>query len=239
MSVKEFSEIIKFDYFRPYAGVGVFFSGQKALKFPKVPDPAPTREIPPERLPKAKRASLASGNQLTKGDYVRLVYFAFLGEGDILTVSFQTPYIDNNTARDWAFEKIKKLNALNMDAGEIIKFYNRDSEKRSRGLDQEFSRSSLTFFYICNRHMEFTKEKFSCVAMPGNPSPQKNPFQIIASTDSNFFALYNLFEPGSSTGQRYAYKFNLHMKTKGYPGDTPKIIPFLVDPEVKNDGPPR
>jgi hypothetical protein len=231
---------IQFFRFSPDKEVGIFFSDQQGLEFEKVTDSKPSREIPPELLRNRTDSTLTSGTGLTKGDYVRLIYFVFLEDGDILTVSFQTAYVNNNDARDWAIGKANKLNALKMNAEKIVKFYNNDPQKMSRGLDQDFSRSSLIFFYVCNRHMEFTKEKFSCVAMPNNPPSQhKNPFEIIASTDNNFFALYNLFEPDtSSTGFPYGYKFNLHMKTKGYTIDTPTLIPFIVDPEFGNKGPP-
>ncbi len=232
---------VRFFRFSPNDEIGIFFSDQKGLAFEKFVDQSPSREIPPllQRNTKVEQAVSTSNVSNTQIDYTRLIYFAFLENGDILTVSFQTCYSGTIADRDWAIGKANLLNRLRANPRKIIDFYNADSQKMSRGLDQDFSRSSLTFFYVCNRHMEFTKDKFSCVAVLGNPEPHKIPFDIIASTDNNFFALYNDFDHTIGGGQDFAYKFNLHMKTKGYPGDKPTLIPFIVDPEVKNEGPPR
>jgi hypothetical protein len=232
---------VKFFRFSPNDGVGIFFSDQKGLAFEEFTDQYPRSEIPPllQRVQKGAQAVRASGSSNAQIVYVRLIYFAFLDDGDILTVSFQKGYSGKTDDRDWAIAKANRLNSFRANPLKIIDFYTGDCEKMSRGLDQNFTHSSLVFFYVCNRHMAFTGDKFSCVAVPTNPDQHKNPFDIIYSTDNNFFALYNDFDHRMAGGRDFAYKFNLHMRTKGHPGDRPTLIPFVVDPEVKNEGPPR
>lgn len=239
--VRVIDKDVKFFLFSPINEVGIYFSDEDGLRFDKFVDQSPNRQIPPvfERNSKAQQTSLAPTISDTAPKFVRVIYFAFLGDGDILTVSFQTKYTGTNLDRDWAIKKCNQLNKFKANPRKIIDYFDADNERISRGLDQDFSSSSLIFFYVCNRHMEFYKEKFSCVAVPGNPEPHKNPFIIIASTDSNFFGLYNIFDGAAVTVVEYQYKFNLHMKTKGYLGDVPQLIPFIIDPEFGNKGPPN
>ena len=94
--------------------------------------------------------------------------------------------------------------------------------------------------------MVFSGDKFSFSEMPGNPQRPGNPgdpdgpfTMILTSQKAKFFGLYNSFYDPWSGDKPYRYKFNLHMETIGYTVDKPHAIPFVIDPEVKNDGPPR
>lgn len=229
---------VKFRIFAPDNGVGQFFYGQIPLIFSKPDDKISTDSLPNSYQKNIDNTALQ--NSISRNMvYTRLVYFAFLADGSILTLTFQKIYSGDPDALDWAKGKINSLDCFKGDEAELIKYFNGvGSEGISRGLDQDFNGASIVFFFVYNREMKFYKKKFSMIPV-GSQQVAGNPFHIIASTDSNFFALYNDFTRNSSSTRPYVYKFNLHMQTKGAKGDTPSLIPFVIDPDVRNDGPPR
>jgi hypothetical protein len=224
-------------------GTGRYFNDQTAFIFPKPEKTKPSRIFPqfyPANQPSGLKITLPSVSEQMA--WIRLVYFLFLPDGSILTLSFQTAYNGHTDLSKWAIDKIKSLDRENGSPQKLINKYIRDGERVSRGLDQDVSDASLIFFYVYNRDMGFYQIKFSCAPVSPNHPVGDNPFKIISSSDSNFFGLYDIFIP-NPTGtpctdpDLYSYKFNLHMSTKGYPGDKPRLIPFVIDPTIKNTGP--
>lgn len=242
------SKNIKFFRLSPDNGTGRFFNDQKAFKFPSYPGKVDASESVPSReaFDDIKNTTLKSKNQLKANqlpiELSRLVYFVFLQSGEILTLCFGTKYVDQNKSKEWAEKKIIVLDKYNGDPVKLINAYNNDTQRISRGLDQYYDKCALIWFYINNKTMYFTQDKFSSAPVYSKPPPG-NPFKIIGTTDGNFFGLYNSFKP-DQTGDPlpdqsyYDYKFNLHMKTGGYTVDIPRVIPFVVDPVIKNTGPP-
>ena len=79
--------------------------------------------------------------------------------------------------------------------------------------------------------------------MPNNPpysGGAKKPFTMIDTSErAKFFGLLNNFNDSLNVPAAYYYKFNLHMETIGYTIDQPQHIPFVIDPVIQNDGPPK
>ena len=105
--VQQIDKDVKFFLFSPENEVGVYFSDQTGLAFEPFTKQSPSRVIPPlpTRSQKAAQAAPASSGNAPLISFVRLVYFVFLDDGDILTVSFQTGYTGTNADRDWAIAK--------------------------------------------------------------------------------------------------------------------------------------
>lgn len=224
-------------------GTGRYFNDQTAFIFPKPEKTKPSRIFPRffygDQSKKSEISLSSSSIQMT---WIRLVYFLFLPNGSILTLSFQTGYNGHTDLSLWAIEKIKSLDIERGSPQRLINKYNADRERVSRGLDQNISDPSLIFFYVYNPDMLFYQKKFSCAPISPNHPVEDNPFKIIFSSDSNFFGLYDIFTPNTTGAPAndpdlYSYKFNLHMVTRGYPGDRPILIPFVIDPTIKNTGP--
>ena len=223
-----------------------------ALEFNDVGDQKPSKSIPSlyptyrssaESRPDDLGIPMAPTGDIMK--YIRVIYFVFLEKGEILTVSFQKIFKNNETDKAWMLEKYEKLNGFRGDPDKIICYYDSrpNDERVSRGLDQDFSETAVVFFYVYNKHMVFSGEKFSFTEMPGNPphsGPSRGPFTMIATSErAKFFGLLNNFDDSLTAPKRYLYKFNLHMETIGYTDDKPHEIPFLIDPIVINQGPPK
>ena len=222
------------------------------LEFNDVGDQKPSKSIP-SFYPKYQDSveSITEGVAIPEapmGDimkYIRIIYFVFLEKGEILTVSFQKIYENNDADKKWMLKKYEKLNSFRGDPDKIIRYFdsNPNSERVSRGLDQDFSETAVVFFYIYNEHMVFSGDKFSFMQVPDNPpnlGKPNSPFTMIKTSEqAKFFGLFNDFYDSLPVSTPYRYKFNLHMETIGYTVDKPHTIPFLIDPAVQNDGPPR
>jgi hypothetical protein len=221
---------------------GRYFSEQNALIFPEYADYKPTKNIPPLMSYEPKlNSDIKIAHVVMKS--IRLVYFLFLTDGSILTLCFGRVYKDDDKTLKWAKDKISELDKFSGNPEKLVNYFNNpQSEAISRGLNQDYSEPSVIFFYIYNREMQFYSDRFSF--SPISPAPALgNPFEFFKSSDANFFGLYNSFRPNTSNApvpvpSPYAYKFNLHMATRAYPGDYPQLIPFVIDPDIKNTGPP-
>ena len=168
--------------------------------------------------------------------HTRLVYIQVSCDGFISTRSFEIPFTNANDGKIWALKKIAELDACPPN---LQNFYDNDSERCGVGLDQNFEWSALIFFYIMNRANKFAGTKFSSTMINRHPVPgQVGPFTIIASSNGQFFGLYNIHRGPQVPRQAWEYKFNLHLEAEAVSGDSPKLIPWLIDPVIRNQGPP-
>lgn len=227
----------------------------RTLEFNDVDNQIPTKSIPPlhrryqaSAEPKSEGGNIPAVPTSAEMQFIRIVYFVFLEKGEILTVSFQKKFQNNDDDKIWMLNKYRILNNFRGNPDKIIRYFdsNPNGERVSRGLDQDFSKTAVVFFYVYNEHMVFSDEKFSFTEMPDNPQRPSNPgdpyspFTMIrTSQKAKFFGLYNSFYEPWSGDKPYRYKFNLHMETIGYTIDQPQHIPFIIDPVIINQGPPR
>lgn len=216
----------------PIGRVGRYFNDQKPLKFiDGGTNREETVEFPEYSIflrPKQKPPTIK---------HTRLIYIQISCDGFISTRSFEIPFTTANEGKIWALKKIAELDACPPN---LQNFYNNDKERCGVGLDQNFEWSALIFFYIMNRANKFAGVKFSTTLISAPTGPTHgNPFTIIASSNGQFFGLYDIHQgPQNPPGQPWEYKFNLHLEAEAVTGDSPKLIPWLIDPIIRNQGPP-
>lgn len=232
---KLLDEQLTFKKILPIDGVGLYYYNQVPLKFVGGgTDRAATTDFPeysaflrPKQIPPVIK-------------HTRLVYIQVSCDGFISTRSFEIPFTNANDGKIWAIKKIAELDACPPN---LQNFYDNDPERCGvGGLDQNCEWSALIFFYIMNRANKFAGKKFSSTMINRPPVPgQVGPFTVIASSNGQFFGLYNIHQRPLTSPlppQPWEYKFNLHLEAEAVTGDTPKLIPWLIDPIIRNQGPP-